>query len=463
MKGTVNIHIARLWPIMAALIMLTLGSCRNDSDSRDPEANRVTLYPAVSRNMENVILTRSVNVEEHWTDDNDIPQTSTSVYPDLEVNGTSMMVYAVPADNTLSAADRGSYKSAGSFRYSNGTWHSSVAATNGQPYYLFATSPINLPGATSQSFNWGETDGVFNPDNAVLTFNGLDVITTSDPMVSIAAAGKHVITESGVLNEIVTEKNGDTPAVTQALQEPTLVKGIYNIGTVYDDGTTGDDSYRIWMAMDRLYAKATISFAIDAEYNDLRTIRIRSLKITTKYNGVAQQAHLDGTHSYRFAPEGEFMQGGRLTLSNEGFSAKELSIDLMDVSNPMVLDNRDLIDPQNATAGRRDYATLKVPKQGSGDYWEFASFFFLPQASLPSGFTFPMLYLDVTYDVYSKAGTKTRSDHVINAISLSSIYLDTNVDYAPAAGDNIKIKIMVKPTYIYQLSDDDVEFDIKIE
>ena len=463
MKGTVNIHIARLWFIMAALMMLTLGSCRNDSDERDFDVNRVTLYPAIARDVENVILTRSIEVEEHWTDEEDIPQSSSSVYPDLRVNGTSMRVYAVPADKTLSTPDRNSYKAAGSFRYSSDAWHSSVAATVDQPYYLFAISPINLPGATDQEFNWGETNGVFDSSNVVLSFRGLDIISATDPMVSIAAAGKHVIKVSEQLKEIVTEKDGETPEVTQALQEPTLVKGDYYIGTVFDYGETGDDSYRIWMAMDRLYAKATLSFAIDPEYNALRTIRIKSLKITTKYNGVPQPAHLDGNHSYKFAPEEEFIQGGRLTLSDQGFSTKDLSIDLMDASNPMVVDNRDLINPLDATAGRQDYATLKVPKQPSGDYWEFGSFCFLPQASLPSGLTFPTLFLDVTYDVYSKAGTKTRSDHVTNAISLSNVHLDLNVDHAPAAGDNVRIKIMVKPTYIYQLSDDDVEFEIKIE
>lgn len=457
MKGTVNIHIAKLWLIPAALIMLMLGSCRNDSDDRNLETNKVTLHPAIGRSVDNVILTRSVNVEEHRTDDEGMPYSVSSTYPDLEVNGTSMRVYAVPANPALSTAERNSFKSAGSFRYSNDAWHSSVAATINQEYYLYAISPINLPGATDQTFNWGVTDDEFDAGNVVLTFTGLDIITTSDPMVSIAAKGKHVVKEADVYKEVVTEKDNEHPAVTQALTEPTLVKGDYNIGTVYDDGESGDDTYRIWMAMDRLYAKATISFAIDPEYNNLRTIRVKEVNITTKYNGVAQLSHLDGTHSYKFKQGTDFLEGGRLTLSNTGFTATNVTpIDLM-------TENYDPIDPDDPTAGHYDYATLKVPVSAE-QYWEFGSFYFLPQASLPTGLTLPPIYLDVKYDVYSKEGTKVRADqHVVNTLSLNSVYRDDFTDHTPAAGDNVRIKVMVKPTYLYQLSDDDVRFELTIE
>jgi hypothetical protein len=457
MKGTVNIHIAKIWFILAALIMLTLGSCRNDSDDRNLETRKVTLHPAIGRNVENVIRTRSVNVEEHWTDQDDVQHSISSTYPDLEVNGTSMRVYAVPADNTLS---RNNYKAVGSFRYSNDTWHSSVGATINQEYYLYAISPINLPGATSQEFNWGENSNhEFSADNVVLTFTGLDIISASDPLVSIAAKGKHVIKESGDLKEVVIEKtDAEHPAVTQTLTEPTLIKGDYNIGTVYDDGETGEDSYQIWMAMDHLYAKATISFAIDLEYNNLRTIRVKEMHITTKYNGVAQPSHLDGTHSYKFKQGADFQAGGCLTLNgSQGFSATDVTpIDLM-------VDNYDPIDPDHPTAGHYDYATLKVPVSAE-QYWEFGSFYFLPQASLPTGLTLPPIYLDVKYDVYSKEGTKVRADqHAINALSLNSVYRDDFTDHTPAAGDNVRIKVMVKPTYLYQLSDDDVRFELTIE
>lgn len=460
MKGTVNIHIAKIWFIPAAFMMLLLGSCRNDSDDRNLEARKVTLHPAIGRNVENVIRTRSVNVEEHWTDQDDVQHSISSTYPDLEVNGTSMRVYAVPANPELEASDRTSYQAPGSFRYSNNTWHSSVSATASQQYYLYAFSPINLPGATNQSFNWGVTNDTFNPDNVVLTFTGLDIISPSDLLVSIAARGKHVVKESGELKEVVTEKIDDEhPAVTQPLVEPTLVKGDYYIGNVYaTNQQSDDDTYRVWMAMDHLYAKATISFAIDLEYNNLRTIRVKEMHITTKYNGVAQPSHLDGTHSYKFKQGADFRAGGCLTLNgSQGFSATDVTpIDLM-------VDNYDPIDPDHPTAGHYDYATLKVPVSAE-QYWEFGSFYFLPQTSLPTGLTLPPIYLDVKYDVYSKEGTKVRADqHAINALSLNSVYRDDFTDHTPAAGDNVRIKVMVKPTYLYQLSDDDVRFELTIE
>ena len=459
MKGTIDIRIAKFWLIPAALIMLALGSCRNDSDDRNLETRKVTLHPAIGRSVENVILTRSVNVEEHWTDQDDVQHSISSTYPDLEVNGTTMRVYAVPANPALLTTDRNTYKTAGSFRYSNDTWHSSVGAIIDQEYYLYAISPINLPGATSQTFNWGVTNDEFDAGNVVLTFTGLDIISSSDPMVSIAAKGKHVIEESGVYKEVVTEKiDAEHPAVTQALTEPTLVKGDYNIGTVRDDGESGNDTYRIWMAMEHLYAKATISFAVDLEYNNLRTIRVKEMHITTKNNGVAQSSHLDGTHNYKFKQGADFRAGDRLTLDgSQGFTATNVTpIDLM-------TDNYDPINPSDPTAGHYDYATLKVPVSAE-QYWEFGSFYFLPQASLPTGLTLPPIYLDVVYDVYSKEGTKVRADqHVINALSLNSVYRDDFTYHTPAAGDNVRIKVMVKPTYLYQLSDDDVKFELTIE
>ena len=173
-----------IW-IWAVCIVPALVSCTNDS-IRDYARTGVTLYPAIAGSVETVIDTRAA-----------FPvQETTNHYDDaLITEGSVFRVYAVDnAGDTL-------YNAGGSFRYSNGSWRSSVTVESMHQYSLYAFTPVTMPGASNQRFNYGITKNdndqdVFDLSTTQITFNGLDILSTSDPMVCVAAAGRPATLDS---------------------------------------------------------------------------------------------------------------------------------------------------------------------------------------------------------------------------------------------------------------------------
>ena len=399
-------------PVLAACLLLALVSCRKDDT--DYMAGRVTLYPAIASSDETVITTRATFP---------VQNTTNTYSDDAPANGTSIRVYAVP---TYEADNTSEKKAAGSFRYSNDTWHSSVNAKSDVYYHLYAFNSDNMPGASGLTFNWGVTkdqnnQDVFNLDNVALTFTNLDFFAYTDPMVSVAAAGK-----------LVTDGEPYTA--------PTLTTGSYDIGQVK---TQNGKSYKVWMAMDHLYAKATVSLSIDPTYHEIREIRVRNVKITTT------GAVLEGSHSYNF------MQAQLALDQTQGFSGTDY-VDLM--YGRSANENRDF--PTNPDC---DYSTLKEPDQ-NGDYTEFGWFYFLPSSYITDpDLDYPSVKIHIDYDVYYRDGQPRRlNQEVTDYFPLDKIKRYDGAEIKPKAGDHFLIKVKIKPTYLYQMHDDDEPLELDI-
>ena len=405
MTNASNIHNAwlkKVW-VMAALVALILVSCQNDLE--EYTGTGVTLYPAIASHVDNVIRTRgTVTVQGAASND---------VYTDDFLgNGTVIRVYAAPNVNDASL------RAAGSFRYNNDTWRSSVSvnADGNREFSVYAITPTLLPGATDQTFNWGifknaQLQDTLSLDSAALSFTDLDIITTSDPMVCIAAAGQ-------------SSENSSTP---------TLQKGYFNIGQV--ETPSDDKTWKVWMAFNHLYSKCTILFAIDPEYHIIRDIRLKSAKI------VVTNGKLAGNHTYTFT------KGMRLD-NTAHFATKKLEIELM--TGPTANENRD---------SGMDYATL------TEDYKEYASFCFLPVSYL-SGLEYPTVQLKVEYDIYNRAtqAIEVRGGQIAtNKFDLTSFRRSNDAALVPPEpGDHFIVKLKIKPSYIAQMIDDDAEHDFDI-
>ena len=279
-------------------------------------------------------------------------------------------------------------------------WRSTVEVEPSYKYNLYTYSR-NMPTATTPTFTFGSAA------NVSLTFNGLYIITELDPLVGVAAAGASL------------PANNVPPA-----NYPDLTKGSFSLGTIPAAATDGS-KFKAFLALDHLYSKATISFKIDETYSNLRQVRIKDVQIKM------DKGTLTGNHVYTFADQG-------LAWANDKtIGGGAISIDLYDGENATA-----------TPAQGNDYIALTTSLQ------QFGYYYFLPLDPVPA------MYLEVTYDIYDLAGNPVR---VNQTATNNSLFAAINYNGGKAAaGTNYIVNILVSPTYLYQLSDDDLELGLTV-
>ena len=250
---------------------------------------------------------------------------------------------------------------------------------------------------------------MYGNGGASLEFNGLHIVTTKDPLVCIAAAGKML------------------PQQPTAAQLPTLNQGVFSIGQI-GAPSQETDSYKAFMAMDHLYAKATLSFRVDTIYNKLRTIRLKAMEVSVP------KGTYTGTHTFTFSSNRTTFAG------NAAIGGDSVTIDLF--NGPAVLDETD---------ESQTYVTLTT------DYKEFGHFCFLPINPVQN----MNMKLKVTYDICDPKGNVIRENQTTTNATLFN-GINNNGKHAER-GHDYKINVTVSPSYLYRLSDDDLEYDLIVE
>lgn len=382
-KGLSNHNVFKAVAMTA--IALLLFSCQNEQITED---RRITLYPFIDNKIETAVITRADAVDK----------TKYTEYTGEDRQALSVQAIAYQPNSTTRAPEM---DAAGVFAPLSPTgWRSGVKVEQNYDYNLYVYSN-SMPTTTQPTFSL--TNG------ATLTFDGLNLITTIDPLVCIAASG-------AVL--------GDDPDPNDY---PNLTEGSFGIGTITTVEVEGEErNTKAFLAMDHLYSKATLSFRVDNQYSQLRKVRIKDVEIKI------EKSTLSGSHTYGFP-------NNRLNLdANKTYTGNPSSINLYDGPTATA-------EPE----GENDYVELTT------SYQEFGYFYFLPINPIPS------MYLQVTYDVCDLKGNVVRADQTASNYSIFSS-IDYNGSRA-AAGTNYLVKILVSPSYLYQLSDDDLELGLTVE
>ena len=158
------------------------------------------------------------------------------------------------------------------------------------------------------------------------------------------------------------------------------------------------------LEMDHLMAKITPYFYLNSEYNKLRNIRIKTVKL-----------FFDSAPTYDAAIG--YNESGYTTTWLGGSSAKR---------SVTIYNNTTLPVDLTTQKGEQAYGHCYiVPSQSTSN-----------------------LKMKVTYDVYDKSGSLTRKDETaVNVIKK----LPTNL----SVGYNYKLNIQIVPSYLYVLSDND--------
>lgn len=366
--------------VAIAVTALILFSCQKELV--EDNSNKSTLYPVINRALETTVRTRAYtdNLEGTF-----IP------YAD---NRQTLTVHAIAFDEDGRNSE---YDVQGIFApQSGGLWRSTVEAELGYTFSLYSYSRTMPTSSTPQFTYTSESD-------VKIAFNGLDVLSTNDPLVCVAASGKLL------------------PENASSDRYPDLENGKFSIGMISKVKVENvENSTRVFLAMDHLYSKATLNFRVDNTYSQFRDIRIKNIQVKT------DKGTLSGSHSYNFYRQA-------LTLdANKAYQGSADSIDLFDGPTAK--------GPEEG----KDYIELTTSSE------ELGYFYFVPVNPIPT------MYLTVTYDILDKKGNVTRANQTARNDKVFSII--TSSGYTITPGTSYKINILVSPTYLYQLSDDDVEF-----
>lgn len=371
------------------------------SCSREDSIGRgdVTLYPVFNSEIETPVITRAA--ADYTT-----------------YSGHRQNIYAEAVAYDDDGNHLSSFDASGWFlpdEQNPGRWFSRVNVHSGKNYYLYCYTSMPVDEGSLPTFTYNSSS------NVKLTFSGFDIITTIDPLVSTASTGKLLCS-----NEYLTpDPTQHYPQLSDDANAD-FTFGKFDIGTVSSGTYQGHPaSTKVFLALDHLFAKATFSFKVDSAYNSIRTIKLKEAAITTS------QGLFTGTHTYSFADR-EFKLD-----QNGAFSSRNLRIDLVGEGSYITVDPAKVDESGNVVLGN--------------DTTELGWFCFLPRTGLPE-FT-----LTVQYDVYDKNGHPIRENQTAtNRNILKKIP-------SPEKGKNYKITVSVIPSYLYQLSDDDVKVELSVE
>ena len=281
----------------------------------------------------------------------------------------------------------------GTFYKSGANWRSLVEMET-DPYYLFGYIP------------YGVASGVEDIDYRVdgdlskgikFTIKKLSSVTPSDVCV-IVAAGRG---------------NDSGPDEGFAL------------GKFSYQAKQSEEQNYVYLLFDHIYASICFSFKVDAEYDKLRTIKIKKLRLLsssmTRYVDakITLYGNDDGVSPLRNTSV-EFTDNGTDTADgvNDGLLFDETKGNV----GPIVL------SPDEPS----DFLGCFVP----GEYDPFT--------------------LETTFDVYDKKGNRVRKD----CVATNSIKPSSSIK---KRGTMLKLTLTVNPTYLYVLSEPDLDNPTVVE
>ncbi len=293
----------------------------------------------------------------------------------------------------------------GEFRRSGEKWNSTVEVKSGESYKLFAFQPGGI--CTDRRICvFSESQG-----NFALTVRPINIVTLGEPSISIAAARDFV-------------NNG-------SYANPTPSPGNYDLGTI----SNNTEKDKVLLAMRHLYSKVNLSFTLDTIYSKLRSVVLTSVKI------VADQGQSGMSLT--------FNQNSNPTWDNS-YTGDTLEVNLLQPGDSIVLSASTTTEWNSSTFAGYKYLAVD-------------SFCYLPKSDLP-------VKLAVEYNVYTgdiiadTLNNKNYNDRLTrkgqSAINGSILPSGTGI---PKAGTKYNVKVGVKPSYLYVLSDDDLDIPLLID
>ena len=286
------------------------------------------------------------------------------------------------------------------FSYSGGgKWHTSLEIEHAGTYYFYGYTPHTSGVTCTISSSSTDNDNSSYSTGAVLKINNLPAVTANDVCVIIGA------------------KNGkDDYKADDDYTVSGLVRGNFEYAAQPTEGGSGN---YIYLLLDHLYAALRVNMRVNGDYNALRTIKLKELRLQTSASGTATKKRLNAT----------------VTLAATSGDPDPDPIQSI-VYTPVGEDDGD---------GSMFSSTNGVTLTTS--YGEYMGHF------MPQGVD--KLKLTSVYDVYDKKGNLIReSCMATNTLILKELFSEQNES---RRGCRYTIKMTIQPTYLYVLSEPDLD------
>ena len=284
------------------------------------------------------------------------------------------------------------------FFTSAGKWKVSGENLPSGDYYLYGYVPHDKSITSTVSYLDGSSSFA---DGAVLTMTNVPTVSPADICVLVAA------------------KNGKDSYKADADYS---VTGLQPGDFLYQ--ASGDGNY-IYLLFDHLFSALRVQMRVQGDYADLRTIKLKSLRLQACVGSTPTKKKTNIT----------------VTLNKT-----------TDGSSPIAKDEdkKELITFTPVEGSGDSDGVIVDSEQGielTKDYQPFQSHF------MPAGVT--KLNIISTYDVYDRKGNLIRlNDEAINTIDINELFTGQT---EALRGRRYTVNLTINPTYLYMLSDPDLD------
>lgn len=304
-------------------------------------------------------------------------------------------------------------------------WRSGVEIQAGGTYYLYGFIPYisNVSASIAPNSETGKYK-----DGAVLTLTGLPTVTPNDVCVVVGA-------KNGV------QKNGEGIFVNYTEQENYTIPGLLPGDFEYVAGpATGQDDKSqnyVFLLFDHIYSAMKLRFRVDENYSKLRIIKLKTLELkaySDDANSIPMKRNVKATIT--------------LKANSEGVSPLDVTDDVNVVFGDDESSNNSYMDPVPILDRLNNPVVLPSGKDENDEYL-FSEFF---GSFVPKGIS--SLELISTYEVWDRKGNCIRDCVARNTLDIKKFFYthsETN------RGCMYVIDLVLEPTYIYVLSEPDLD------
>ena len=295
-----------------------------------------------------------------------------------------------------------------------------IEEVNAGDYYLYGYMPYDAGNVTV-----APPDGLTYAQGVKMTFTGLNAAMTKDLCIVTAAK-----------DATRNEKPGEPGKYTYTLGNGL---GWLPPGDFKCDIKAGKNANTLFFLFDHLYAALRLRFRIDETYNQLRDIVIKRMELESYKNEACTELmpKLKTTITLLANTTGASPIVGDVVFEEDPSSGKMEKILIYDKQDATVADDKlPSLDNENKPKYKDDLGY--VPKSGGENYYK----------------------LKTSYDIYDKKGNLIRKNQTaVNVLNPKVLFAQPQLQ----RGYMYTLRITVAPTFLYLMSDDDLEFVIDIE